>query len=97
MKRAGVLHARLSFLIASLGHKDSFMIGDAGMPIPLGVEIVDLALAVYQPLRKRSMRYYPKQLLKAIPSRKKFIKKIRYYSPTCRRSFLVFPVNSFHT
>lgn len=44
MKRAGILHAQLSGLIASLGHKDCFMIGDAGMPIPLGVEIVDLAL-----------------------------------------------------
>lgn len=44
MKRAGILNARLSALIAALGHKDCFMIGDAGMPIPPGVEIVDLAL-----------------------------------------------------
>ena len=31
-------------LIGGLGHKDTFMIGDGGMPIPKGVEIVDLAL-----------------------------------------------------
>ena len=31
-------------IIAGLGHKDTFMIADGGMPIPKGVEIVDLAL-----------------------------------------------------
>ena len=28
----------------ALGHKDLFMIGDAGMPIPEGVEVIDLAV-----------------------------------------------------
>lgn len=44
MKKHGILHAQLSGLIAALGHKDLFMIGDAGMPIPRGVVVVDLAL-----------------------------------------------------
>ena len=44
MKKHGILHAQLSGLIAALGHKDLFMIGDAGMPIPPGVTVVDLAL-----------------------------------------------------
>ncbi|WP_322153427.1 D-ribose pyranase [Paratractidigestivibacter sp.] len=44
MKRSGILNAQLSRLIAALGHKDTFMIGDAGMPIPAGVEVVDLVL-----------------------------------------------------
>lgn len=44
MKRSGILNAQLSGLIAALGHKDCFMIGDAGMPVPPGVELVDLAL-----------------------------------------------------
>lgn len=44
MKKSGILHAQLAGLIAGLGHKDLFLIGDAGMPIPKGVEIVDLAL-----------------------------------------------------
>lgn len=44
MKKRGILNAQLSGLIAALGHMDLFMIGDAGMPIPKGVPIVDLAL-----------------------------------------------------
>lgn len=44
MKKRGILNAQLSYLIASLGHKETFLIGDAGMPIPAGVEVVDLAL-----------------------------------------------------
>ena len=44
MKKSGILNAQLIGLIAALGHKDTFMVGDAGMPIPKGVEIVDLAV-----------------------------------------------------
>lgn len=44
MKKMGILNAQLIGCIAALGHKDTFMIGDAGMPIPKGVEVVDLAL-----------------------------------------------------
>lgn len=44
MKKRGILNAQLSGYIAALGHKDTFMVGDAGMPIPKGIPIVDLAL-----------------------------------------------------
>ena len=44
MKKRGIINAQLAGLIAGLGLKDIFMIGDGGMPIPKGVEIVDLAL-----------------------------------------------------
>ena len=44
MKKRGIINAQLAGLIAGLGHKDTFMIGDGGMPIPKGVEIVDLVL-----------------------------------------------------
>lgn len=44
MKKRGIINAQLAGLIAGLGHKDTFMIADGGMPIPGGVEIVDLAL-----------------------------------------------------
>lgn len=44
MKKRGIINAQLAGLIAGLGHMDTFMIGDGGMPIPKGVEIVDLAL-----------------------------------------------------
>ena len=43
-EKRGIINAQLAGLIAGLGHKDTFMIGDGGMPIPKGVEIVDLAL-----------------------------------------------------
>lgn len=46
MKRSGILHPRLSSLIASLGHTDTFVVADAGLPIPAGVERVDLALVL---------------------------------------------------
>lgn len=44
MKKRGILNVQLIGRIAALGHKDTFMIGDAGMPIPPGVPVVDLAL-----------------------------------------------------
>lgn len=44
MKKTGILNAQLAGFIAALGHKDTFLIGDAGMPIPKGIPIVDLAL-----------------------------------------------------
>lgn len=49
MKKRGILNAQLSGHIAALGHMDTFMIGDAGMPIPKGVPIVDLALCAGVP------------------------------------------------
>lgn len=44
MKKSGILNAQLAGYIAALGHKDLFLIGDAGMPIPKGIPIVDLVL-----------------------------------------------------
>jgi D-ribose pyranase len=39
-----LLNVALSRLIASLGHGDMVVIGDAGLPVPPGVELIDLAL-----------------------------------------------------
>ena len=44
MKKRGILHAELMKQIAALGHKDEFLVDDAGMPIPKGVPVIDLAL-----------------------------------------------------
>lgn len=44
MKRSPLLHAELSQVIASLGHGDMLVIGDAGLPIPEGPRRIDLAL-----------------------------------------------------
>ena len=45
MKKRGIINAQLAGLIAGLGHKDTFMIGDGGMPIPKGVEIEQYTIA----------------------------------------------------
>ena len=55
MKKRGILNAQISYLLAALGHKDLFMIGDAGMPIPEGVEVVDLVLTAGVPTFKQVM------------------------------------------
>lgn len=44
MKKRGILNRQLAGEIAALEHKEAFMIADAGMPVPKGVPIVDLAV-----------------------------------------------------
>ena len=44
MKKTGILHGELARCIATMGHKDQILIGDAGMPVPKGVPLIDLAL-----------------------------------------------------
>lgn len=44
MKKIGVLHGELSKLLAEMAHHDTILIGDAGMPVPPGVKLIDLAL-----------------------------------------------------
>ena len=44
MKKSPLLNIALSELIASLGHKDMLVIGDAGLPVPPQTRRIDLAL-----------------------------------------------------
>lgn len=44
MKKTPLLNIALSRVVASLGHGDILVIGDAGLPVPPGVELIDLAL-----------------------------------------------------
>jgi D-ribose pyranase len=44
VKKGKLLHAELSQLIASLGHNDTLVLGDAGLPVPPGVRCIDLAV-----------------------------------------------------
>lgn len=44
MKKIGCLNSNLSFVISKLGHFDTLSIGDCGLPIPKGVERIDLAV-----------------------------------------------------
>ncbi|MGL4609420.1 MAG: D-ribose pyranase [Trueperaceae bacterium] len=49
MKKSGLLHPELSHVIASLGHTDTLVIADAGLPIPEGVARIDLAYRAGEP------------------------------------------------
>ncbi|WP_049621311.1 D-ribose pyranase [Frateuria defendens] len=44
MRRQGLLHAELNRLIAALGHTDTLVIADVGLPVPAGVPCIDLAV-----------------------------------------------------
>ena len=44
MKKSGIINSQLSRLIAEMGHKDSFVVADCGLPIPKNVERIDLSL-----------------------------------------------------
>ncbi|MFE3323288.1 D-ribose pyranase [Streptomyces sp. NPDC059176] len=43
MKKAGILNRHLAGALAELGHGDGVLVCDAGMPIPAGPKMVDLA------------------------------------------------------
>jgi len=44
MKKRGILHPDLAKVIASMGHTDTLVIADVGLPIPAGVPRIDLAV-----------------------------------------------------
>ncbi len=44
MKKHGILQHELAGLVASLGHTDAIVVADAGLPIPPGVQLIDLAV-----------------------------------------------------
>lgn len=44
MKKSGILNPQLLHAIASMGHTDTIVIGDSGLPIPAEVLRIDLAL-----------------------------------------------------
>ncbi|MCQ4210189.1 D-ribose pyranase [Streptomyces longispororuber] len=43
MKKSGILNRHLAGAIAELGHGDGVLVCDAGMPVPAGPRLVDLA------------------------------------------------------
>lgn len=49
MKRTGILNRHLAGATAELGHTDLVLVCDAGMPIPPGPRVVDLAFRLGVP------------------------------------------------
>ncbi len=45
MKRGGIIHAKLSYAIATMGHDDLMLVTDAGMPFKPDERTIDLAVA----------------------------------------------------
>ena len=44
MRKHGILHAELARQISLLGHTDTVVIGDCGLPLPREIPLIDLAL-----------------------------------------------------
>ncbi len=44
MKKIGCLNSELSYVISKLGHFDTLTVGDCGLPVPPGVQRIDLAV-----------------------------------------------------
>ncbi|AFS71326.1 D-ribose pyranase [Exiguobacterium antarcticum] len=49
MKRHGILNSHISKVLTDLGHTDTVVIADCGLPIPAGVKRIDLALELGTP------------------------------------------------
>ena len=49
VKKIGILHNELAQVVASMGHGDQLVIGDAGLPVPQGVPCIDLAVTFGTP------------------------------------------------
>ena len=44
MRDTGLWHPRLAALVAGLGHTETVVVADAALPVPPGVEVVQLAV-----------------------------------------------------
>ncbi|MDR2992214.1 MAG: D-ribose pyranase [Bacillus cereus] len=49
MKKQGVLNSEIAAVLASLGHTDTIVIADCGLPIPDEVKRIDLAVEIGKP------------------------------------------------
>lgn len=49
MKKQGILNSHISKVLADFGHTDWIVVADAGLPIPDGVQKIDLALTLGVP------------------------------------------------
>ena len=49
MKRHGILNSHIAKILADLGHTDTIVVADAGLPIPSDVMKIDLAMKLGEP------------------------------------------------
>lgn len=67
MKKIGCLNSELSYVISKLGHFDTLTIGDYGLPVPKGVQRIDLAVTYEEFLH---LMMYLKLSMQKLNSRK---------------------------
>lgn len=58
MKKSALINSELSYIVSTLGHTDEMTICDAGLPIPDGVQRIDLALTLGVPSFLDTVRVY---------------------------------------
>lgn len=56
MKKNGILNSEISKVLSDLGHTDTIIIADCGLPIPKGVKKIDLALKLGVPSFKEVLK-----------------------------------------
>lgn len=44
MKKSGLLNPALAYAVARLGHTNTFVVADSGLPVPRSVEVIDLSV-----------------------------------------------------
>lgn len=49
MKKHGILNSEIAKVLADLGHTNTIVIADCGLPVPAGVKKIDLALELGKP------------------------------------------------
>ena len=49
MQKVGILNSSIAKVLADLGHTDTIVIGDCGLPVPAGVPKIDLTLKLGTP------------------------------------------------
>lgn len=85
MKKTGILNAPLSLQIAQLGHTDFLTICDAGLPIPIGMETVDLALSAGIP---SFLSVFDAVVGECFVERVILAKEIEYQNPSIHQALL---------
>ena len=62
MKKTTLLQSDLSYVIATMGHMDTLVIADAGLPIPAETERIDLALTKSVPGATQTLKVILEEL-----------------------------------
>ena len=44
MKKGDLLNSEISYVVSKMGHMDTIAIGDCGLPVPNGIQRIDLAV-----------------------------------------------------